>query len=149
MKENHICIVIRRLPTVAQASLIAITALGWFLLSNHCALAGLIAAKTQSAVAPMHCRGNQPPPPNKNGEEEMPCCKVLRATVTSEAKTVEAASNDFVPLQPWMVAEIIFADEAHLQSAAEELGTGPPFADSFAESVLRRSIFAHAPPFVA
>lgn len=27
-----------------------------------------------------------------------------------------------------------------------ELGTGPPFACSFAESVLQRSILAHAPP---
>ena len=131
---------------MAQASLIAITALSWFLLSNHCALAGLIAAKGQSAIAPMPCHGDQPSPSKKSGEEEMPCCKVLRATVTSEAKTVQATSNDFVLLQPWMAAEIIFAEEAHLESAAEELDTGPPFAGSFAESVLQRSILAHAPP---
>ena len=69
---------------------------------------------------------------------------MLRATITSEAKVVEVASKTFLPIQDWMVAELISAAEPQLSS--RELDTGPPFAGSFAESVLQRSILAHAPP---
>ena len=71
---------------------------------------------------------------------------MLRATITSDGKIVEAASKDFLSIQRWIVAEIVFADDAQVHCAPLELDTGPPFADSFAESVLQRSILAHAPP---
>ncbi len=74
----------------------------------------------------------------------MPCCKMLRATITSEAKIIEVASQNFVPIQGWVVAELISTAETQLLLL--ELDTGPPFAGSFAESVLQRSILAHAPP---
>jgi hypothetical protein len=119
------------------------TMMAWFSISNHCALGGLV-AKAHSAVAPMHCHGNQPTPSKKSSEDEMPCCKMLRATITSEAKVVEVESNNFVPIQHWIVAELISAAETHLSPL--ELDTGPPFAGSFAESVLQRSVLAHAPP---
>ena len=69
---------------------------------------------------------------------------MLRATIASEAKIVEVASKDFVPIQDWIVVELISAAETQLLPL--ELDTGPPFARSFAESVLQRSILAHAPP---
>jgi len=74
----------------------------------------------------------------------MPCCKMLRATITSEAKVVEVASKAFPPIQDWIVAELISAAEPQLSPL--ELDTGPAFAGSFAECVLQRSILAHAPP---
>src|SRR5438552_19076095 len=92
------------------------TIVAWLSISNHCAVGGLI-AKTNSAVAPMHCHGNQPTPSKKSSEEEMPCCKMLRATLTGEAKIVQVASKDFLPIQRWIVAEILFADEAQLHRA--------------------------------
>ena len=76
----------------------------------------------------------------------MPCCKMLRATITSEAKVVEVASKTFLPIQDWIVAELIVADQEHSHCAPLELDTGPPFVASFAESVLQRSVLAHAPP---
>jgi hypothetical protein len=115
----------------------------WFSISNYCALGGLI-AKTQSPTASMHCHGNQPMPSKKSSQEEMPCCKMLRATLTSEAKVVEVASKTFLPIQDWIVAELISVGETQLSPL--EIDTGPPFAGSFAESVLQRSILAHAPP---
>jgi len=115
----------------------------WFSISNHCAVGALI-AKTHSSVAPMHCHGNQPMPSKKSSEEEMPCCKMFRATITSEAKVVDVASKTFLPIQDWIVVELISAAEPQLSPL--ELDTGPPFASSFAESVLQRSILAHAPP---
>ena len=76
----------------------------------------------------------------------MPCCKVLRAAVTGEAKILQATNRDFFPMQSRIATELIFADEMQLHCESGELDTGPPFAGSFAESVLQRSILAHAPP---
>ena len=129
---------------IMRLAVVLVTIAAWFSISNHCALGALTAAKTDSALAPMHCHGNQPAPSKKSSEEETPCCKMLRATITSEAKIVEVASKDFTPIQDWIVAELVFSAETQLSPL--ELDSGPPFAGSFAESVLQRSILAHAPP---
>jgi len=136
-------VVKRTRDKLIPVSIVVVTGLAWISISNHCALGALI-AKTDSAVAPMHCHGNQPAPSKKSNDDEMPCCKMLRATITSEAKIVEAASQNFVPIQNWILSEVISAPATQLSPL--ELDTGPPFAGSFAESVLQRSILAHAPP---
>lgn len=138
-------VVKRTRDKLIPVSIVVVTGLAWMSVSNHCAL-GAVIAKTNSTVAPMHCHGNQPAPSKKNSQEEMPCCKLLRATVTSDAKIVQGANKNFLPLQIGIIAELIFANEALLHRTPLELDTGPPFADSFAESVLQRSILAHAPP---
>lgn len=140
-------VVKRTRDKLIRVSIVMVTSLAWISIWNHCALGALI-AKTNSDVAPMHCHGNQPAPSKKsNSEEEMPCCKLLRATVTSDAKIVQVASKNFLPVQIEIIAQIIFANEARLHRTSLEFDTGPPFANSFAESVLQRSILAHAPPF--
>jgi len=131
---------------VFQATVSILAIVAWFGITNHCALGEMVAAKTPPQMAQMHCHGNQPSPSKKTGDEEMPCCKVLRATLAGQGKIVQVASKDFLPIQRWIVAEILFADEVQLHRATQELDTGPPFAGTFAESVLQRSILAHAPP---
>src|SRR5437870_8499189 len=106
-------VVKRTRDKLIRVSIVMVTSLAWISISNHCALGALI-AKTNSAVAPMHCHGNQPVPSKKSSEEEMPCCKLLRATLAGEAKTVEVASKNFVPVQDWVVAELVSAPEAQL-----------------------------------
>jgi hypothetical protein len=76
------------------------------------------------------------------------CCKVLRAVAFAKDKTW--ARDDA------QVGAANFSIQARsltvclLRSAAPLLlDTGPPGALSFAELILQRSIFAHAPPFVA
>ncbi len=139
----------RRIAKPGLVAVVLVTLVAWFSISNHCAFGTLIAAKPQSAMASMHCHGNQPSPSKKSNGEEMPCCKVLRATLADQAKTVHVANKDFFPIQSWIFGELISADDGQLQRAAQELDTGPPFASSFAESVLQRSVLAHAPPFLA
>ena len=129
-----------------RVAVVSLTLAAWLSISNHCALGALI-AETQAAIAPMHCHGNPPAPSKKSSDGEMPCCKMLRATITTEAKIIEVASQNFLPIQNWIVAELISAPETQLRPL--ELDTGPPFAGSFAESVLQRSILAHAPPSLA
>jgi hypothetical protein len=133
---------------VLRIAIVLVTGLAWFGITNHCALGALTAAKAQSAMTPMHCHGNQPSPSKKSNEEETPCCKMLRATITDAANLVQIASKDFLPIPVWIVGQTIFADQAQSDRASQELDTGPPFAASFTESVLQRSILAHAPPFL-
>jgi hypothetical protein len=137
------------MANLSRVAVVLLTLVAWFSISNHCALGGLIAATTQSSMAPMHCHGGQPLPSKKSGDQKMPCCKMLPATITGEAKVNQVANEDYLPTQTWVVAKIIFADEARLHRVAQELDTGPPFAASFAESVLQQSILAHAPPLLA
>ena len=130
---------------VIRLAVVLTTMVAWFSISNHCAVGALI-ANTNSVVTPTHCHGNQPAPSKKSGEEEMPCCKMLRATLAGDANVVKVASQNFVLIQDWIVAELISAAEPQLHRTPLELDTGPPFADSFAESVLQRSVLVHAPP---
>ncbi len=60
------------------------------------------------------------------------------------AKANSAVAPMHCQIQDWIVVELISAAETQLSPL--ELDTGPPFAGSFAESVLQRSILAHAPP---
>ena len=76
----------------------------------------------------------------------MPCCKLLRATVIKDCTSVVQNGLTF-SLQPYFVGFIVCPEQLHW-SQSFELDTGPPFSGSFAESVLQRSILAHAPPFV-
>jgi hypothetical protein len=137
-------IVNQRTAKLCRVFVVLSTLAAWLSISNHCAFGAVIAA--QDAMAPMHCHGGQSTPSKKSSGEEMPCCKVLRATVTSQEKLVEAANKVFLPIPNGVVTELIFADEAHLQLVPLELDIGPPVAVSFAESVLQRSLLAHAPP---
>jgi hypothetical protein len=129
-----------------RTSVALTTIVAWLLISNHCAVGAMIAAKTRAPMTQMHCHGSQPSPSKKSSEEEMPCCKVLRATLAGQGKIVKVASEDFLSIQNWIVVQIVFADKAQSHCAIQELDTGPPFAGSFAESVLQRSVLAHAPP---
>src|SRR5437016_56497 len=131
---------------IFQATISVLAIMTWFAITNHCALGAIITSRSQSTTVQPHCHGGQSSPAQKGSDEETPCCKLLRATVTSTAKTLQAGSENFVGVQSWTIAEMTFSDEARLHNAVQQLGTGPPSVSSFAESVLQRSIFAHAPP---
>lgn len=117
--------------------------MAWFSISNHCVLGGFIAAETHTGTkAPMHCHGDRPVP-SKGGGEPTPCCKVLKAIAVAKI-SVGASQLDFV-LKEYPTGELAAGTwRAHIHTL--ELDTGPPRALSFTESVLQRSILAHAPP---
>jgi len=128
-----------------RAGVVVVTLVGWFSISNHCTLAAF--EGRQSGAAPASCHANTPMPsklPTKG--EQMPCCKLLSATVVKDSASVVQNGLTF-SLQPYFVGFIVFPEQLHW-SQSFELDTGPPFSESFAESVLQRSILAHAPPFV-
>jgi hypothetical protein len=128
---------------------VTLAAISWLAISNHCAL-GLAAIESHgSEMLEKHdcCAGQMPAKPKPAKGVNTPCCKTLRAT-SAIAKawragdvTLTGASVDFPPA--------ILNELRVRNTARHSLGTGPPGAGSFAESVLQRSILAHAPPFLA
>lgn len=121
-----------------------VAAVAWFSISNHCTLAAAAAARADSTTSVMHCHSNQPAPNKQKNEEAMPCCKVLKA-LEAKTATVVPTTFDFV-LKEYLDGAILpIISEPHGLLIA--CNSGPPaHAFSFSESVLQRSILAHAPP---
>jgi hypothetical protein len=135
----------RQLPKLDRGVIAAVSALAWFTISNHCALAAFETIPVVGVHSACHgANPNQPTTPGKN--DETPCCKVLRATLAKTESPIGANSASFA-FQPYFVGPAVFAEQIH-PPVSFELDTGPPFSGSFAETVLQRSILAHAPPFL-
>src|SRR5450432_1336644 len=107
-------------------------------MANHCALAVLVV----SAAKPPHrcCQEDKAPaktPGKGNGQSTSECCKTLDATFVSVAKLL-TDFNDTFALDSYFVASVVFPNTSGFMPLAIELDTGPPFASSFAETVLQR-----------
>ena len=129
----------------ATFSLVAVAA--WLLASNHCALAGL-APSQQKAVATSHCHGSSEAPAPSDKERECDgskCCNSLAAPSLAFAKAVVTYDASLFVPEDFLAFEQRALGPEHGAPIAE-IDTGPPRSDSFAESVLQRSILAHAPP---
>ena len=133
--------------SMARLLTVIITAFAWFLISNHCVLAEWQHASQTKASCHQPCCGNQPPAKNTT-ESATECCKTLRATLAGAAKDFAGYDTSLFALQFYFVGSVIFTNDSGAVSVLE-LDTGPPFVHTFAESVLQRSILAHAPPLVA
>jgi hypothetical protein len=142
MRESLTGAVIRP-SNLMRSGVVAVTITAWFLISNHCALAIVGSAKLPLAHA--HCHGSTSPTNAPAQNEQLPCCKVLHATIVKYGASLAEKALTF-SLQPYFVGLIVFPEQLHWPQSFE-LDTGPPFSGSFAESVLQRSILAHAPPF--
>jgi hypothetical protein len=134
--------VIARLAQPGRFVLIVVMMAAWFAITNHCVLGAMIALGAKAPTAQMHCHGSSPAPA-QNGDEQTPCCKVLKAVtiakISAASNTVDFVLNDYPAYQ---LGTAVFHGQMHTLG----LDTGPPDALSFSESVLQRSILAHAPP---
>ena len=128
----------------ATLSLLAIAAL--FFGTNHCVLAGFL-PNVPTAAAEPSCPGHPAPEQEKDsgGCDASSCCKTLAAPVAFSKAAANYNAFDFVDKNFPTSADFLLGE--HHVAAIEELDTGPPRPPSFAESVLQRSILAHAPPF--
>jgi hypothetical protein len=125
---------------------VIITAFAWFLISNHCVLAELQHTSQTKASCRQPCCGDQPPAKNTT-ENATECCKTLRATFAGAAKDFAGYDTSLFALQFYFVGPVISTNDSRPVPVLE-LDTGPPFVHTFAESVLQRSILAHAPPLI-
>ena len=131
----------------ARLLIVSITAVAWFLISNHCVLGELQHASQTKASCHQPCCGNQPPAKNTT-EGATECCKTLRATLTGAAKDFAGYDTSLFALQIYFVGPVICTNDSRPVPILD-LDTAPPYVHTFAESVLQRSILAHAPPLFA
>ena len=121
---------------------VAIAICSWIAISNHCAFAAM-ATKDDStqAACPFHSK----PAKEKQQSSQMQCCKILRAVDLSQSKTWARDDADFAHVD-FFVKELARCECAARTLPPLLLDTGPPDAHSFAELILQKSLFAHAPP---
>ncbi len=136
----------------SRSVVVALAMLAWLAASNHCAIAGRLAAQQLANASedgmpsdcPMHAKHKPSESQKKNDCGGLMCCNNLPATSSVPAKLV---AN---PL--WTGALISFFLPAILDTSTPPsnvsyfLDTGPPGRGSFVELVLQRSLLAHAPP---
>jgi hypothetical protein len=125
---------------------VSITASAWFLISNHCVFAELQHAAKTKASCHQPCCGEQSPVKNKT-DNPTECCKTLRTTLSGTGKEFAGYDGSLFALQLYFIGPVISTNDS-CPIPILELNTGPPFANTFAESVLQRSILAHAPPII-
>lgn len=133
--------------SMARSLTVIVTAFAWFLISNHCVLAELQHASQTKASCHQPCCGDQPPAKSQT-DNATECCKTLRTTLSATAKDFAGYDTSLFALQLYFIGLVISTNDS-APTPVLELDTGPPFADTFAESVLQRSILAHAPPLFA
>ncbi|MEP6685516.1 MAG: hypothetical protein ABJB22_01955 [Verrucomicrobiota bacterium] len=133
---------------VARIAISMLAIAAWFIASDHCAIASVTAQHLAVSPAHQHCPGHPTPAREGSHGDGLMCCKSLLAISVAPAKTLVGYDlGSFTP-KDYFTTEFAFPttdrDVPHL-----ELDTGPSESRSFAESVLQRSIFAHAPPALA
>ncbi len=132
----------------ATFSVVALAA--WLLASNHCAIGGL-APKQTAAADHSHCGGSQEAPADEEKGRDCDgskCCKSLSAPTLAFAKSVITFDAALFTTTDYLSNALPSFGALHDDRICE-LDTGPPERSSFAESVLQRSILAHAPPVSA
>jgi hypothetical protein len=133
---------------LVRLPIVAIGAAAWLTISNHCALAGFESAAKTSVPS---CHAGMPSnhsPAKQSPKSDVQCCKVLRATLLTPANNAVASGDLSFGTYDYFVVLPALADESRL-SRIFGLDTGPPGTNSFAETVLQRSILVHAPPLLA
>ena len=127
-----------------------LAAISWLAISNHCALGLATVGMHQRTAVSAHdcCASEVPKQPKPAKDPASPCCKTLQALSVSPAKSFATIVTTFVGVFPAFgtptLATLRSAPAAHCF-----LDTGPPGGKTFAESVLQRSLLAHAPPFLS
>lgn len=92
------------------------------------------------------CPGHAPQPEKEQNQSDLPCCKSLAAT-TAPVKISAGYDLSLFVLQSYLTADFAFIS-GNADAPLAELDTGPPDLRTFAESVLQRSLLAHAPPLL-
>ena len=131
----------------ASVSLVAVAA--WFVASNHCAIANVAPKPAAPGAADhSHCGGAEgaPAKEDEGGDcDGSKCCKSLSVPTLAFAKSAVSYDGLLFVAKDYFGSDFGSLGTNHDEPICE-LDTGPPATRSFAESVLQRSILAHAPP---
>src|SRR5438094_7208172 len=109
-------------PGPGRCLIVMLTILAWFSISNHCALGAVIVLGKKNSTSTMHCHGGQPSP-GESGNEQTPCCKMLKAVTNSKVNTGASAINFVIREYP---TSGLTAEISQPQTHTLGLDTGPP-----------------------
>jgi hypothetical protein len=125
-------------PTVRCVT-VAIAIVSWIGIFNHCAFSAIA---TDTAPAQSECPFHSKPSKQKDNSTNVQCCKILRATVATAAKSWACDNTNFSDVE-LTIETFVVAASLH-NAVPLLLDTGPPGKTSFAELI--GSMRAHAPP---
>jgi hypothetical protein len=125
----------------ARCAVVVIAICSWFAISNHCGFAAL-ATKTDSTGCPFHSKPAKQEKPSTGAQ----CCKILRAVASVATKSWTRDDGKFSEADHCSDERALITAYSQTSLAPLFLDTGPPDVQSFAELILQRSLFAHAPP---
>jgi hypothetical protein len=132
-----------KMRTSIRCTGVAIAICSWIAISNHCAFAAVASEIDKRQVeCPFHSK------PAKQEPSQLQCCKTLRAVVLAQTKSWARDDAKFFHVD-LCAEEFPLVEFLPNVQASTSFDTGPPGARSFAELILQRSLFAHAPPIVA
>ena len=140
-----------RTNVALRIATVTVAFFAWLVLSNHCALAEMLAVKTAPVSTEDHSCCNHHPAPPKDEKPCPPmqqgCCKSLTVVVPDGAKLPVAPLLEVgaLPVEWLVVLTLALPEESR---AAPDTGP-PPDVPCFVELVLHRSLRSHAPPFAA
>lgn len=128
------------------AVVVAVMSCAWLNASSHCAIAAAAMpqeSKSGSDRCPMHAP-RTPVKKDRSPQSDTPCCKTLRATITSKSSAVQSEPPiELPPFEPISgAANINFRPENF--APGNKLDTGPPVQPVVNQLI--RSMRAHAPP---
>jgi hypothetical protein len=130
------------MKATARCIAVALAICSWIAISNHCAF-GAIA--TGNAPAQNECPFHSKPAKQKESTANVQCCKILRATIATTAKSWARDDANFARVD-FTIEKSVVLTSAH-NVAPLLLDTGPPGRTSFVELI--GSMRAHAPPLTA
>ena len=132
---------------IFSATVALVTVLAWFTGTNHCLL-GLMGRPQNAACLVSHC----PEHAKKSGDAShnpsgmLACCQGLQSANFEVAKAKIAFSPVLVGIQHFAVRNVFLPEAPKSILLSREYDTGPPASNSFATTVLKRSLRENAPP---
>jgi hypothetical protein len=123
----------------ARCITVALVIFSWIAISNHCAFSALA---TTTDTTENECPFHPKPAKQKESAPNVQCCKILRATVATMAKSWARDDASFANVD--LAIENFVVLTASHRVAPLLLDTGPPGKTSFLELI--GSMRAHAPP---
>ena len=131
---------------------VAIAIVSWIAIFNHCAFSAIATENRGTGFQPVsdhrqdadatECPFHSKPSKQKENSANVQCCKILRATVATAAKSWARDHANFSNVD-FTIEEVVLTPASH-SAAPLLLDTGPPGKTSFAELI--GSMRAHAPP---
>ena len=133
-----------------RAVIVGLMLVAWFIATNHCAL-GLMRESPVAAAEHANCCNGKQDPAN---DEQAPggtveCCKAIHAMTPPDGKVMLRYDAAFFVIHAFAFSTAPGEEAAPPERSAAFREHGPPFAASFSELVLHRSLRAHAPPLTA